>query len=294
MARLVLFCFFHLTILAQERIYDYHWESFMAQGEEHFAAQRYENAFYYFEKAIRWLSAERNLQNPRLAELYYLAGESLRQLKRDYDALPYYEQSLRIKRDQPPILLILGNYHYRLKDFSEAASYLKEYLKLVPHDREISLKYSYALARTERVGEARLYLKSLSSGEQKNCENLEDVFEEKKCLEDNLLANPAQAENFLRLIHFYEEQRNDALQLELSDMLFYLYGDKKEYALPLVFTLYRQGKVKKALEYLELLYERFPKDRDILILLADFHEEIMQKDKALDYRQKASLAEHRK
>lgn len=281
-------------VLYPERIQDYSWESFLAQGEEHYKAMRFENAFYYFEKAIRWLYNEKNFKNPNLPKLYFLAGESLRQLRREYDAIPYYEQSLYFNKNQPDIYLILGKYYYGIKNFEKVVFYLGEYLKLKKEDREMALLYSYALARHYSRQKAESYLNSLPPLEQKNCENLVFLIEKENCFRENLLANPKDGELHLRLLRFYEEINQTAKQEQIAEGLYVLFGDKKEYALPFILTLYQRGKIKKAIGYLEELCQNNPNDTELLYFLSDLYQEISEKDKAIQYRERAQSIEQRK
>ncbi len=272
---------------AQERISDYSWEGFLAQGEEHYQAQRYENAFYYFEKAIRWLRSAEDLKKPQAARLFFLAGEALRQQGREFDAVPFYERSLYLNREQSPIYLFLGGYYATRRQYAKGSYYYREYHKRNPEDRRAALAFALCLADEGKRNEALGVLQKLPVRTQRVC-NYEDRLQQRECLEANLFGNLAAPEPYLAVIRYHELNGNFKEQIEIANALRRLLGTEPRYVYPAVFSYYRANQPKKSIELLEGMIEAGLAQPETYRLLADMLLEIGDREKAEKYRRWAN------
>jgi len=141
-------------ILTAKPISDYRWESFYEIGKVHEQLNRLDNAYYYYDKAERWMQGQK-ASDLQKADLYNAMGRIRQKQNKPYEAEILFRKSLLYKEDQENIHLFLGGFQYERRRYAEAAQHYGRYLSRVTTDPDAARSAAIAFARAGKPQQGR-------------------------------------------------------------------------------------------------------------------------------------------
>ncbi|GEM_PF-2679830 len=196
----LVFCAIPSGPIAAKPISDYRWESFYESGKAHEELNRLDNAYYYYEKAERWMKGQKATEVQK-AELYNAMGRIRQKQNKPYEAEIHFRKSLLYKEDQANIHLFLGAFQYERRRYTEAAQHYGRYLSLVNKDPDAARAAAIAYARSGQPQQGReLLLPYVSNNEdiRRECASLSLQSPQETllaCHKRALTVNPLDAES---------------------------------------------------------------------------------------------------
>ncbi len=253
------------------------WKQYFTRAEREFQSNEYERSLYYLRRAYNALKQwrpnkrEADLKSYTYAKILKLLGDCHLHLKREYEAIEYYEKSLAYNLKQKEILRFLGEFYLDVGDFTKATYYLDQYCqKITNKNKKIRFLLAYALAKSGKREQAKTIINKTANtvnfaeendAKQGQCEKIEkqEAYAKATHCYDSLLLEQAHSiqlyYTLIRIAQKIKSREGTKFLIKYAEYLYLFYGNNEKHAWPYVFALYNDKRYKKTKKVLKKIKE---------------------------------------